>query len=306
MIRSIRIYLLSALSIILSCSAPSDRVADAKYREEIETWHQRRIANLTKPDGWLSLAGRFWLQEGENRFGCGSDNPVRFPSGKCPDQMGSFFLHEGKVRIRLLDQVVVYDADSARVKEMELVDDAQGKPTVLFYQTLSWHVIKRGDRYAIRLRDTSHPNRAHFKGIDRYPVDPAWKVKAKFSPYAPEKKLKIVNVVGQVEEQSCPGALVFMIRDQEYRLDVLDEGAANPYFVIIADATSGKETYGGGRFLYVARADSTGETTIDFNKAYNPPCSFTPYATCPLPPAENRLAIAIRAGEKRFQGEVAH
>jgi len=113
-------------------------------------------------------------------------------------------------------------------------------------------------------------------------------------------------VVGQVEEQPCPGALLFTIQGKEYRLDPLDEGPGEPFFVIIADETSGGETYGGGRFLYVERPDSAGETIIDFNKAYNPPCSFTPYATCPLPPDQNRLPIAVRAGEKRYRGEAAH
>ncbi len=175
-----------------------------------------------------------------------------------------------------------------------------------FTGRLSWNVIKRGDRYAIRLRDSAHPNRTNFKGIERYPVDPAWRVRAKFSAYEPAKKLKIVNVLGMVEEQPSPGALVFSLSGKEYRLDVLDEGAKIPWFVIIADETSGEETYGGGRFLYVARADSSGETVIDFNKAYNPPCSFTPYATCPLPPEQNRLPLAVRAGEKRYKGEAGH
>ncbi|HOC90635.1 MAG TPA: DUF1684 domain-containing protein [bacterium] len=291
---------------VLSCSSPGDKADEEAYRREIDGWHARRVANLTKSDGWLSLAGRFWLEEGENRFGSGSDNPVRFPEGSAPARMGSFFLEKGVVRVRILLEVIVTAADSSRVQEMIMQDDAAGAPTMLCYGTLSWHVIRRGDRYAIRLRDSAHENLTNFQGIERYPVDPAWRLRAKFVPYEPVKKLRIVNVVGQVEEQPCPGALLFTIQGKEYRLDPLDEGPGEPFFVIIADETSGGETYGGGRFLYVERPDSAGETIIDFNKAYNPPCSFTPYATCPLPPDQNRLPIAVRAGEKRYRGEAAH
>jgi len=283
--------------LLLTCSTPADQA----YKEEIDGWHARRVANLTKPDGWLSLAGRFWLEEGENRFGSDAGNPVRFPEGRAPARMGSFFLEKGVVRVRILPEVLVTAADSSRVQETIMQDDAGGSPTILRYGTLSWHVIRRGERFAIRLRDSAHKNLKNFQGIERYPVDPAWRLKAKFVPYEPAKKLRIVNVVGQVEEQACPGALLFTLRGVEYRLDVLDEGPGEPFFVIIADETSGEETYGGGRFLYVARPDSAGETIIDFNKAYNPPCSFTPYATCPLPPEQNRLPIAIRAGEKRYK-----
>ena len=302
----LRISTLFTVAFFLACSSSQQEAVDPAYNQEIETWHQRRIANLTKPDGWLSLAGRFWLNEGENRFGSGAVNEVRFPEGTCPERLGSFFLENGRVRVQILPEVTVYAADSSRVSAMALQDDAQSAPTKLYYGTLSWHVIKRGDRYAIRLRDTAHQNLKNFKGIERYPVQSAWQVKAKFAAYEPVKMLNIVNVVGQVEEQPCPGALVFNKDGQEYRLDVLDEGRQEPWFLIIADETSGEETYGGGRFLYVARADSTGETIIEFNKAYNPPCSCTPYATCPLPPEQNRLPIAVSAGEKRYRGEAAH
>ena len=291
---------------VLSCSSSGDQAAEEAYRQEIDDWHARRVANLTKSDGWLSLAGRFWLEEGENRFGSGAENPVRFPEGRAPGRMGSFYLEKGVVRVRILSEVVVTAADSIRVQETVMQDDANGAPTILRYGTLSWYVIRRGERFAIRLRDSAHANLKDFQGIERYPVDSAWRLRAKFIPYEPAKKLRIVNVVGQVEDQPCPGSLLFTIRGKEYRLDPLDEGPHEPFFVIIADETSGGETYGGGRFLYVERPDSLGETIIDFNKAYNPPCSFTPFATCPLPPEQNRLPIAVRAGEKRYQGKAAH
>jgi len=288
------------------CSSPGDRAADAAYREEIEAGRRRRVAQLTKPDGWLSLAGLFWLVQGENTFGRAAGNAVVFPAANCPDHMGAFIVDQNTVRLRVQPGVAILTADHTPATNMELQSDAQGKQTLLFYNALSWHIIQRGGRFAVRLRDSTHVNRKTFHGIDYFPIDPAWRVRAKFVAYEPVKTLRIVNVVGQVEDQPCPGALLFTLQNREFRLDVMDEGKDEPFFVVFADATSGDETYGGGRFLSVARPDSTSQTLIDFNKAYNPPCSFTPYATCPLPPESNRLTIAIRAGEKRYQGSASH
>ncbi|NLP09370.1 DUF1684 domain-containing protein [bacterium] len=303
--RTAWIMMMSFAAMMNLCSSAGDRAADAAYREEIEAWRRRRVAQLTKPDGWLSLAGRFWLEQGENPFGRAAGNAVIFPES-CPDHMGSFIVDKNTVRLRVEPGVAIFTADHSLASNMELHSDAQGKPTLLFYHTLSWHIIQRSGRFAVRLRDSTHVNRRTFRGIDYFPVDPAWRVKAKFIAYEPVKMLRIINVVGQVEDQPCPGALLFTLQNQQCRLDVLDEGREEPFFVVFADATSGEETYGGGRFLYVARPDSAFETFIDFNKAYNPPCSFTPYATCPLPPESNRLSIAIRAGEKRYQGSASH
>ncbi|HPI72473.1 MAG TPA: DUF1684 domain-containing protein [bacterium] len=304
--RTVRIMAMSFAAMMNLCSSPGDRSADAAYRAEIEAWHRRRVAQLTKPDGWLSLAGFFWLEQGENSFGRAAGNAVVFPAESCPDQMGAFIVDKNSVRLRVQPGAAILTADHTLAADGELQSDAQGRPTLLFYNALSWHIIQRGGRFAVRLRDSTHVNRRTFRGIDRFPVDPAWRVKAKFIAYEPVKTLRIVNVVGQVEDQPCPGALLFTLQNREFRLDVLEEGREEPFFVIFADATSGEETYGGGRFLYVARPDSAFETFIDFNKAYNPPCSFTPYATCPLPPESNRLTIAVRAGEKRYQGNASH
>jgi len=300
------IMLLCFAAMMNLCSSPGDRAADAAYRDEIEAWRHRRIAQLTKPDGWLSLAGLFWLVQGENTFGRAAGNAVVFPAANCPDHMGAFIVDKNTVRLRVQPGVAIMTADHTLAADMELHSDAQGKPTLLFYNTLSWHIIQRSGRFAVRLRDSTHVNRRTFRGIDHFPVDPAWRVKAKFVAYEPVKTLRIVNVVGQVEDQPCPGALLFTLQNREFRLDVLDEGKGEPFFIVFADASSGDETYGGGRVLLVARPESASETFIDFNKAYNPPCSFTPYATCPLPPEGNRLSIAIRAGEKRYQGSASH
>ena len=164
--------------------------------------------------------------------------------------------------------------------------------------SLRWYIIKRDDKYGVRLRDIDANLRKEFKGIDTYPVNEDWKITAKFEAYNPPKTISIPSIIGTVEEDMAPGALVFEKDGKEYRLDPVVEG--DEFFIIFADETSGEETYGAGRFLYTAMPDSTGNVILDFNKAYNPPCAFTPYATCPLPPKQNYLKLRITAGEKKY------
>ena len=304
-----RLFLLFVLFVALwfsGCSRQQEASSDPIYMAQINAWHLQRVETLTRPDGWLTLAGLFWLQEGENRIGSDPGNDILLPAGKAPKRLGSFFLTSGRVHVAILPRVTVKNQDSVLVTHQEMITDAADTPSRLTCGTLTFFIIKRGDRFGVRLRDREHENRLHFKGIRRYPVTDTWRVPASYVPYEPVKKIKVTNVVGAVTEQDCPGALAFSIDGKNYHLDVLSEGEKEPFFVIIADETSGEETYGGGRFLYVERPDSTGRTFIDFNKAFNPPCAFTPYATCPLPPAQNRLPIAVTAGEKRYEGPSTH
>jgi uncharacterized protein len=287
-------FLLSVL--LLSCS----NHVDPAYVQEIETWQQKRIATLTKPDGWLTLAGLFWLKEGENRFGADPGNAMVFPVGKAPAFMGSIFLDHGLTKIAIKPGVQVNIVDSTEITDAVLYSDANGKATVLEHGSLNWFVIKRGEKLGIRLRDRDNPARLQFKGIKRYPVDPAWRVSARFEPYQPAKTIPIVNVLGVVENMSCPGSLHFTVQNREYQLDALAESDEAQLFIIFRDETSGQETYGSGRFLYAAKPNEKNETILDFNKAYNPPCAFTHFATCPLPPKQNELNLAIRAGEKSY------
>ena len=168
---------------------------------------------------------------------------------------------------------------------------------MLKHNTLRWFVIKRGERYAIRLRDLESPFLKEFHGIETFIVDSKWKLKAKFVPTA-GKKIAILDITGQTSQQDSPGVLVFTIAGKEYKLDALTEG--EEFFIIFGDKTNKKETYGAGRFVYATKPDAEGYTFLDFNKAYNPPCAFTPYATCPLPPKQNLLPIEIKAGEKNY------
>lgn len=282
---------------------PSDKSSteQREYVKEIEEWQQRRLKNLTKPDGWLSLIGLFWLKEGENRFGRSSANHVRFPAEKAPAVMGSFTLQNDRVTVSILNNLPVLH-EGKPVQTMEMQNDLSENPTILNYGSLSWFVIKRGDKYGIRLRDSESETIKNFKGLDYFPIDPTWKIQARFEPYSPAKKISIPNVLGTESEETCPGALVFEKNGQRFRLDPILEENASQWFIIFSDETNGKETYGAGRFLYADPPDQNGITFLDFNKAYNPPCAFTPYATCPLPPEQNYLNLMVTAGEKKHQG----
>ena len=164
--------------------------------------------------------------------------------------------------------------------------------------TLTFHVIKRGERLGVRVKDSASPERTNFRGLEYFPVDERWRVEARFEPHNPPKSIPIVNVLGMEEDTPSPGTLVFDLNGQTYRLDALTEEGEPQFFVIFADQTSGKETYGAGRYLYAGPPDSAGRLLIDFNEAYSPPCAFTKYATCPLPPEQNKLPVRVEAGEK--------
>lgn len=279
-----------------ACSPnPKSESRDADYQKQIETWRGERIQGLTAPNGWLSLAGLFWLDEGENTFGSNKDNKIVFPS-KAPDFMGSFFLNEESVSLKIKAGVQVFWKDSL-ISEAAMQADAKGQPPIFRYQSLNWNVLKRGVHYGIRLRDTLNETITAFKGIEYYPVLESWKVAATFVPYDSLKILPFQNVLGMKIEESVEGQLKFNLFGKAYALDVLD-GGEKEFFVIFGDETNGEQTYGGGKYLYAPRPDSEGQTFIDFNKSYTPPCGFTKYATCLLPPLQNRLPLSVTAGEK--------
>jgi len=278
---------------------------DADYIAEIEAWRARRVESFRKETGWLSLAGLFPLKPGENRFGTDPANEIVFPKGSAPPLVGRLIVGVDGVKVRIEPGVAVH-SDARPVRERALRSDAEGDPTVLELGTLSWYVIERGDRRLVRLKDRANPAIAAFRGIDAWPVDPAWRIPARFEPYDPSRKVRVASIIGTVVEEASPGALVFMIDGREYRLDPLAEPEDERFFIMFADATTGKETYGAGRYLAVDRPGPDGTTTVDFNRAYNPPCAFTGFATCPLPPPQNRLSIRVTAGEKAYRGGGAH
>jgi len=282
-------------------AAPS---VDEAYVKEIATFRQERNDGLKKPEGWLSLVGLFWLQEGDNRFGSGAENRVIFPEGSAPVVAGTFVRHGDKVSVEAAAGAGLM-SDGKPVSRLDLAVDAdKGGPTHLELGSLRFYVIKRGDRLGVRVKDTDSPLLKNFQGVDVYPTRADWRFEARFEPYVPVKKVPVPNILGQVEDISSAGAVVFEFGGKTYRLDGLGEPGEG-LSLIFADDTNGKETYGAGRFLDTD-PPKDGKVVVDFNKAYNPPCAFTAFATCPLPPKQNRLALRVEAGEKKFAGGPHH
>ena len=295
----IRILLLLIISLLLfGCkSNVPEQKGSAAYVSSIIQWHKKRIENLKKENGWLNLVGLYWLKQGDNRFGTGLENDIIFPKGKAPGVMGSFILKDGNVTVKIEPGVNVMQ-NNKPVTEMKMESDLAGNPTVLSFGSLRWFIIKREDKYGVRLRDLDAPLLKKFKDIETYPVNEDWKVEASAEKYNPPKIISIPSIIGTVEKDTIKESLVFQLGGKTVKLDPVEEG--DELFIIFADGTNGNETYGAGRFLYSAKPDSNGKVILDFNKAYNPPCAFTRYATCPLPPEQNYLHIKVTAGEKAY------
>ena len=289
--------LCAALLLSLSCAEGARTQDAAAHAAEAEQWKAKRFASLKSEDGWLTLTGLHWLKEGENRFGGDPANDIVLPAGKTPEEAGSLFLSGGAVRLEARPGVGLTHEGRA-VSSLELRSDADGSPTVLKLGTLSLQVIRRGERLALRVKDSRHPARLNFQGLDYFPFADRWRVAARFEKSDPPKPVPIANVIGTQEDQPSPGAVVFEVDGRTHRLDVLTEKGEEQFFIIFADQTSGKETYGAGRYLYAGPPDADGRIVVDFNKAYSPPCAFTAFATCPLPPPQNRLPLRVEAGEK--------
>jgi len=257
--------------------------ASDAYRAQIEEWRRQREAALTADGGWLTVTGLFWLHEGANSFGTAASNDIVLPSGPAVKD-GVFDLENGKVALRM----------DGQTRELQL--DSSGKPDAITLGSLTLFAIQRGGKYGIRLKDNNSRLRKEFTGLHYFPVNEEYRVRTRLVRDA--KKIPILNILGQVEDTPSPGYVEFEIHGQKLRLTPVEE-APNELFFIFRDLTAGKETYGSGRFLTTALGKD-GEVDLDFNKAYKQPCAFTPYATCPLPPKENRLALMIEAGELKY------
>ena len=298
-----KLFLLLAAALfsllIYSCSNESlETKGSPEYLQEIKDWDQHRLKRLKADDGWLNLVGRTWLKPGENKFGSAKDNDVVIESDKVPDYMGVFIFEDSTVTMKVNEGVEVL-LDGNPVKEMKMIGDGNKDITVFQYGSIKWNLIVRNELYGIRFRDLESEFVKSFKGIERFPINEDWKISADFEAYNPPKKISVPNVLGQIDEEPSPGAIVFNLNGQSYRIDAIDAGER--LWLIFADGTSGEETYGGGRFLYTdSKADSNGKVIVDFNKAYNPPCVLTKFATCPLPPKENYISLMITAGEMMY------
>ncbi|NWG21121.1 MAG: DUF1684 domain-containing protein [Chloroflexi bacterium] len=262
------------------------------YTEEITRWRERQDASLRAEDGWLTLAGLFWLTEGAQRAGADPSCDIVLPAG-APPVLGGFERTGHEVLFRPVGNALINGEPAG---ERVLRSDTPGPPDLLTFGSFTLLVIERGERVGLRLRDRDHPARRAFAGRRWFPVDERYCINARFVPYQPPRAVAIPTILGDLEEQFSPGAAVFAIDDREYRLDATQTRDGGLFFVF-RDATCGKEAYGAGRFLY-ASAPRNGAVTLDFNQAVNPPCVFTAYATCPLPPRQNILPVRIEAGEQ--------
>jgi uncharacterized protein (DUF1684 family) len=270
---------------------------DTEYVRGVETWRTQREERLRAPDGWLTVVGLHWLREGTSTIGSarGSDVVLPLPA---PPRVGVLELKDGRAFVRVAPGVTV-EAEGKPVTEIELHPDREGKPDVLAVGPVSMFIIERGGRFGLRVRDTESPRRRNFRGLEWYPVREGYRIQARFVPYDPPKPIPIANVLGMVEPMPSPGYVVFTVGGREVRLDpVLEAPDAKELFFIFRDTTAGKHTYPAGRFLY-SEMPKDGQVVLDFNKAYSPPCAFTSFATCPLPPRQNRLDVRIEAGEKK-------
>ncbi len=277
------------------CTATGDQ-AEADYIAAIKRWQQLRIDSLKGPTGFLNLAGLYWLTDEVSTIGADSSNTFVFPVKAAP-YLGTVILGNDSVWFvpELPGQVKIAGGITA---DTALVYTGSGLKRTMSFGDLHWFIIKRGIEYGIRLKDYNHPLLTTFNHIATYPIDPKWRVKATYEPYHPPKTVVVHNQVGMHLEQPVPGALHFTLKGKPYTLEPVGHAGDEEYFVMIYDQTSGHETYGSGRYLYVPRPDEKGVTYIDFNKAFNPPCAFTQFATCLFPHEANRLPLKIEAGEK--------
>ncbi|MFH1843354.1 MAG: DUF1684 domain-containing protein [bacterium] len=316
---------------------PAMAVAGNEYIQEIDDWHAQRVERLRSDTGWLTLVGLHPLAEGDNSVGSANGMDVQLIH-KAPREVGRLTIHRGKagllvtlhlvegIEVQVVDPVAVAAAAEAAARaaaenttettaaaeaaaarpttiqgSLELIPDSAGRPTLVELGSLQFHVINRGDLMFLRVKDRQSEVLRDFEGIDRFPVDPAWRVTARLEVPDSALTVSIPNVLGQSDDQTSPGVLVFELAGQECRLTPIGDHGQD-LFIIFGDETNEVTTYGGGRFLSASAPAEDGTVQLDFNQATNPPCVFTPYATCPLPPECNKLTVKVEAGEKMWGG----
>ena len=281
--------------IFASIAIVTGSMVQQEFLAESLKWRAERVADLKKPEGWLTVAGLFWLSEGENMVGANAGSKVLLPStAGVASEVGSLLIAKRKVSLKVLVGVIERVNGVAASGTVALKTDGEGKPDTVSVGSVTFKVIVRGKRIGVRLFDSNSVYMKEFNGCHWYPVNAAYRVKGKFVPYTPPKKVNILNILGDYEPTTLPGYVEFTLNGKLCRLDAQDEGET--LFFNFKDITSGTMTYPPGRFLNVPKPVN-GVVDMDFNKSVNPPCAFTAFATCPLPPQSNILKIRVSAGE---------
>lgn len=286
-----------AFVLLVLLATPAVHAAD-EYTRSIEEWHAARIASLKKPDGWFSFAGSGIVNIGESSVGAARDNAIVLPKG--PDRLGNLHLDEkGTITFHPAKDSGAQIEGQPLVADVVLQTNADGaKPTRITIGEQWFYVIRSGDTVGWRFRDPESPALKAFTGIDTFPIDPSWRIVADWQAFDPPREIELITIINTLEKAKVPGKAAFERDGNRYELQPVTEDDGQLFF-IMADRTSGKETYGAARFLY-ADPPKDGKVVLDFNKAYNPPCALSPHVVCPTAPPENRLGLRVTAGEKKF------
>lgn len=290
---------LAAAALIASVGVTTLAGTVNDYETEITAWRAEREASLKNDDGWLTVSSLFFLREGQTSFGSSQRNDFVVPH--IPPEAGVFELRNGQVTVRAPANGRL-TVDDKSVETAQLYP-AEERVTVSLGPVSLW-VHVSGERLAIRVRDTDAEIRKNFTRLDWFPVDDAYRVRARFTPHAEPMIVNTMNILGDIETYTSTGYVTFSMDGRETRMLPVNSGER--LWFIMRDGTSGVETYSAARFLYADAPDAEGWTTVDFNRAYNPPCAFNPHTTCPLPPPDNRLDVRIEAGEKAYRGPGSH
>lgn len=303
--RSIGLLALS-LTLFLSARA-ADNDTSAAWRAGLLTWRADLAKQLQEPDGWLTLIGLEWLKPGDNSFGSANGNAL-IVQAPVSAFLGMVQLNGDSLQLLPpsggYPKALFVDGQPPS-NPQKLASDESDHPSKITAGTVTITIIHRGDRYALRIKDSKAPTRTQFHGLRWFPPNEAYRVQAKWIPYDPPRKVEIPTILGTEIMSDVPGAAEFTLEGKTFRLEPIEESPEDKeLFFIFRDTTSTTETYGAGRFLYTPLPDhgisQTGEVVLDFNRAQNPPCAYTPYATCPLPPPQNRLPIPVPAGQQRY------
>lgn len=285
---------ISFLAMVVACGTQSPH----DYAAEIEAWRTEREARLKADDGWLTLTGLYFLNEGDNSFGSSSQNDIELRVG--PERAGIITLRDGRVSVRAVEGETLL-VDGRRVDSAQLwPSEGSDQPTITL-GPLSLFCHESGDRLAMRLRDSESEIRREFTKLRWYPVDQSFRIRGRYVPHDKPRTMELPNNLGDVLTLRTSGSVALTVKGEALRLTAIDYN--DRLWFVFNDLTSGSETYPAARFLYADMPDLDGRTTVDFNQAYNPPCAFNPYTTCPLPPQENQLQVRIEAGELNYLGQ---